>query len=55
MTAGDAELMAKPHYTSKMASTHDLETIETYGFRGEALGETSDIILTRFNCLFNMK
>ncbi|XP_046902780.1 PMS1 protein homolog 1 isoform X3 [Hypomesus transpacificus] len=34
----DAHVMALKHYTSKMCSYDDLECLETYGFRGEALG-----------------
>ena len=34
----DAEFMAQPHFTSKITSTDDLSHLQTYGFRGEALG-----------------
>ena len=34
----DAEFMAQPHFTSKITSTEDLSHLQTYGFRGEALG-----------------
>lgn len=36
--AADAPVMAVRHYTSKICSHEDLESLETYGFRGEALG-----------------
>ncbi|XP_031307646.1 PMS1 protein homolog 1 isoform X1 [Camelus dromedarius] len=36
--AVDAPVMAIKYYTSKLNSHEDLETLTTYGFRGEALG-----------------
>ncbi|XP_075464501.1 PMS1 protein homolog 1 isoform X5 [Ascaphus truei] len=36
--AADAPVMGVRHYTSKITSPEDLESLETYGFRGEALG-----------------
>lgn len=36
--AVDTPVMAVRHYTSKINSHEDLESLETYGFRGEALG-----------------
>ncbi|KAM4626441.1 PMS1 protein homolog 1 isoform 1-T2 [Discoglossus pictus] len=36
--AADAPVMGVKHYTSKINSHEDLERLETYGFRGEALG-----------------
>lgn len=36
--AADAPVMAVKHYTSKISRHEDLERLETYGFRGEALG-----------------
>lgn len=36
--AADAPVMAVNHFTSKICSHEDLERLETYGFRGEALG-----------------
>ncbi|XP_078536508.1 PMS1 protein homolog 1 isoform X3 [Lissotriton helveticus] len=36
--AVDTPVMAVRHYTSKINSHEDLENLETYGFRGEALG-----------------
>lgn len=49
--AADAPVMAIKHYTSKISCHDDLERLETYGFRGEALGsictvsEVTDIFL----------
>ncbi len=34
----DAEFMGQPHYTSKISGIADLEHLDSYGFRGEALG-----------------
>ena len=39
----DAPYMAQPHYTSKIANTQDLESLTTYGFRGEALGNRDSL------------
>uniref|UniRef100_A0A3Q2GGJ6 PMS1 homolog 1, mismatch repair system component n=2 Tax=Cyprinodon variegatus TaxID=28743 RepID=A0A3Q2GGJ6_CYPVA len=36
--AADAPVMAVRHFTSKICSHEDLERLESYGFRGEALG-----------------
>ncbi|XP_068186237.1 PMS1 protein homolog 1 [Antennarius striatus] len=36
--AEDTAVMAVRHFTSKICSQEDLERLETYGFRGEALG-----------------
>ncbi|KAM4731709.1 PMS1 protein homolog 1 isoform 2-T4 [Anableps anableps] len=36
--AADVTVMAVRHFTSKICSHEDLERLETYGFRGEALG-----------------
>uniref|UniRef100_A0A8D3CQH6 PMS1 homolog 1, mismatch repair system component n=1 Tax=Scophthalmus maximus TaxID=52904 RepID=A0A8D3CQH6_SCOMX len=36
--AADTPVMAVRHFTSKICSHEDLERLETYGFRGEALG-----------------
>ena len=34
----DVPFMAKRHFTSKITSTNDLMSLQSYGFRGEALG-----------------
>lgn len=36
--AADTPVMAVRHFTSKICCHEDLERLETYGFRGEALG-----------------
>ncbi|KAM9710919.1 PMS1 protein homolog 1 isoform 1-T3 [Menidia menidia] len=36
--AADTPVMAVRHFTSKICSHEDLEHLETYGFRGEAMG-----------------
>ncbi|KAF3695146.1 PMS1 protein -like protein 1 DNA mismatch repair protein PMS1 [Channa argus] len=36
--AADTPVMAVRHFTSKICSHEDLDCLETYGFRGEALG-----------------
>ncbi|XP_017325912.1 PMS1 protein homolog 1 [Ictalurus punctatus] len=47
--AADAPVMAVKHYTSKISRHEDLEHLETYGFRGEALGSicaVSEVVIT---------
>ncbi|KAI1884872.1 hypothetical protein AGOR_G00214340 [Albula goreensis] len=49
ISAADTPVMAVKHYTSKISSPQDLEHLETYGFRGEALGSicaVSEVVLT---------
>ncbi|KAG8543603.1 hypothetical protein GDO81_024234 [Engystomops pustulosus] len=41
--AADTSVMALKHYTSKISCHEDLETLQTYGFRGEALGSICSI------------
>ncbi|XP_076346262.1 PMS1 protein homolog 1-like isoform X2 [Tachypleus tridentatus] len=38
VTKEDVHFMGQPHFTSKISSYSDLDTLKTYGFRGEALG-----------------
>lgn len=35
--------MAQRYYTSKISNHNDLQTLETYGFRGEALGSMCEV------------
>ncbi|RXN31394.1 PMS1 -like protein [Labeo rohita] len=47
--ATDVSVMAVKHYTSKISCHEDLERLETYGFRGEALASIcaiSEVIIT---------
>lgn len=37
IASADYDVVAMKHYTSKLASFDDLNTVETFGFRGEAL------------------
>lgn len=39
VTAEDVAFMAQSHFTSKISGVSDLDSLATYGFRGEALGE----------------
>ncbi|XP_030065270.1 PMS1 protein homolog 1 isoform X2 [Microcaecilia unicolor] len=41
--AADVPVMAVKHYTSKISSHEDLQSLQTYGFRGEALGSICSI------------
>ncbi|TNN48151.1 PMS1 1 [Liparis tanakae] len=41
--AADTPVMAVTHFTSKICSNEDLERLETYGFRGEALGSVCSV------------
>uniref|UniRef100_A0A8C3T2Y6 PMS1 homolog 1, mismatch repair system component n=1 Tax=Chelydra serpentina TaxID=8475 RepID=A0A8C3T2Y6_CHESE len=47
--AADIPVMAVKHYTSKISCPEDLESLTTYGFRGEALGSIcciSEVLIT---------
>lgn len=45
--AADTPVMAVRHFTSKICSHEDLERLETYGFRGEALGSVCAVAEVR--------
>ncbi|CAL1526463.1 unnamed protein product [Lymnaea stagnalis] len=49
LSAIDVPFLAKRHYTSKLSCTSDMNTLQTYGFRGEALASlcaVSDLKVT---------
>ncbi|KAG8432794.1 hypothetical protein GDO86_017148 [Hymenochirus boettgeri] len=43
ISQSDAAVMCVKHYTSKIKSHDDLEKLETYGFRGEALASICSV------------
>jgi len=43
MTAEEARLSLKPHTTSKIAAIGDLDSLSTFGFRGEALSTIASV------------
>lgn len=43
MSSEDAHMCIKHHATSKITTIHDLETITTFGFRGEALSSIAAV------------
>lgn len=42
LRADDARLAVRPHTTSKLVAADDLRTVDTLGFRGEALASVAD-------------
>lgn len=50
--AADTAVMAVRHFTSKICTHEDLGRLETYGFRGEALGSicaVAEVTLVKFD------
>ena len=43
ISRSDAINMARPHYTSKLGSFQDLGSLQSYGFRGEALSSIAAV------------
>lgn len=43
MSQDDARMCIKHHATSKIRTVHDLETLQTFGFRGEALSSIAAV------------
>uniref|UniRef100_A0A8C1VPI6 PMS1 homolog 1, mismatch repair system component n=1 Tax=Cyprinus carpio TaxID=7962 RepID=A0A8C1VPI6_CYPCA len=46
INATDVPVMAVKHYTAKISCHEDLECLETYGFRGEALASILYVVIT---------
>gem|GEM_PF-6216075 len=47
MTQEDLQLSIERYATSKLDETSDIELIESYGFRGEALASVSEVSVFR--------